>query len=107
MHPNSLPAQGSAVWRGDMVGLDVNNRELCGDAELIITDFSNPLVDVTLTPRGRPDMQWNDLRVVNGRFLQKSRSDDYIKGEFYGQRVQEAGGVFERRGVVGAFGAQR
>jgi len=33
--------------------------------------------------------------------------DDNIRGEFYGRDAGEAGGVFERNGVVGAFGAER
>ncbi|MCY4302575.1 MAG: hypothetical protein OXC68_12685 [Aestuariivita sp.] len=37
---------------------------------------------------------------------QKHRSDDYFKAKFYGQRVQEVNGMFERYGVVGAFGTQ-
>ena len=83
-YPNNLPLQGSATWRGDMVGLNMNNREVRGGAALTMFDLSNPLVDVILTPLARPVMQWNDLRVVNSGFLQKSRSDDYIAREFYG-----------------------
>lgn len=107
VHPNSLPRRGSATWRGDMVGLDANNRVVRGGAELTIPDLSNPFVDVTLTPRARPAMQWENLSVANGRFSQDRRIDDYIKGEIYGQSAQEAGGMFERNGIVGAFGAER
>ncbi|MCY4356205.1 MAG: hypothetical protein OXD01_01640 [Gammaproteobacteria bacterium] len=105
VYPNSLPAQGSATWSGDMVGLDANNRRVRGEAVLTISDLSNPQVDVTLKPQAHSVMQWNNLPVVSGRFSQKRRVDDYIRGEFYGQRAQETGGVFEKNGIVGAFGA--
>jgi len=105
VYPNSLPAQGSATWSGDMVGLDANNRRVRGEAVLTISDLSNPQVDVTLKPQAHSVMQWNNLPVVSGRFSQKRSVDDYIRGEFYGKRAQETGGVFEKNGIVGAFGA--
>ena len=107
VRPDSLPLQGSATWRGDMVGLDANNRAVRGGAELAIPDLSDPLVDVTLTPRARAAMRWRGLPVRDGGFSQRRRPNDYIRGEFYGRRAGEAGGVFERNGIVGAFGAER
>ena len=107
VRPDSLPLQGSATWRGDMVGLDANNRAVRGGAELAIPDLSDPLVDVTLTPAARAAMRWRGLPVRDGGFSRKSRADDYIRGEFYGRDAGEAGGVFERNGIVGAFGAKR
>ncbi|MCY4242174.1 MAG: hypothetical protein OXD36_10585 [Rhodobacter sp.] len=107
VRPDSLPLQGSATWRGDMVGLDANNRSVRGGAELAIPDLSDPLVDVTLTPRARAAMRWRGLPVRDGGFSEELRRDDYIRGEFYGRRAGEAGGVFERNGIVGAFGAER
>ncbi|MCY4005751.1 MAG: hypothetical protein OXE84_02840 [Rhodobacteraceae bacterium] len=104
---NSLPAQGSAIWRGDMVGLDANNRAVRGEAELTLEDWTDPRLDVTLTPQGRSVMTWEDLPVAAGRFSQQRRIDDYIRGEFYGRAATETGGVFERGGLVGAFGAAR
>ena len=52
-HPNSLPLTGSATWRGDMAGLDANSRAVRGAAEITVADLSDPLADVTLTPRAR------------------------------------------------------
>ena len=106
-YPNSLPSIGSATWRGDMVGLDANNREVRGGAEITVTDFTNPAADVTLTPSARAAMYWNGLPISGGRFSQRRFANDYIRGEFYGRSAGEAGGVFERDGVVGAFGAKR
>ena len=106
-HPNSLPLTGSATWRGDMAGLDANSRAVRGAAEITVADLSDPLADVTLTPRARAAMRWNGLPVIGGKFSEELRRDDYIRGEFYGRSAGEAGGVFERNGVVGAFGAER
>lgn len=106
-YPNSLSQQGSATWNGDMVGLDSNNRLVQGGAALTIADLSNPRVDVRLTPQSRPAMAWNGLPVVDGGFSQKQSTSDYIKGEFYGRQAEEAGGVFERNGIIGAFGVNR
>ena len=52
-------------------------------------------------------MTWEDLPVAAGRFSQQQRRDDYLRGEFYGRAATETGGVFERGGLVGAFGAAR
>ena len=35
VYANSLPLQGSATWRGDMVGLDANNRAVRGGLRLL------------------------------------------------------------------------
>jgi len=107
VHPNSLPSIGSATWRGDMVGLDDNNRAVRGGAEITVANFTDPLADVTLTPRARAAMRWRGLPIADGGFSGSRGPEDYIRGEFYGRDAGEAGGVFERNGVVGAFGAER
>ncbi|MCY4006659.1 MAG: hypothetical protein OXE84_07540 [Rhodobacteraceae bacterium] len=78
-----------------------------GDAELTIEDWADPRMDVTLTLEGLAVMTWVDLPVADGRFSQQRRIDDYIWGEFYGRAATETGGVFERGGIVGAFGVSR
>ena len=105
-HPNSL-LSGSATWNGEMVALDSNNRLVRGDASLTIADFNNPSVDVRLAPNARPVMTWANIPVRSGGFSQRTSSTHYIKGEFYGPRAEEAGGVFERNQLIGAFGARR
>ena len=106
-HPNSLPLTGSATWRGDMAGLDANSRAVRGAAEITVADLSDPLADVTLTPRARAAMRRESLPVTGGEFSERLRPDDCIRGGFYGREAEEAGGVFERGGIVGAFGAER
>ena len=106
-YPDSLPLTGSATWTGEMVALDYNNRLMRGSASLTLEDFSNPMVDVRLEPEASTPMVWNDIPVLAGRFQHSRSSSDYIKGEFYGPNAKEAGGVFERDRMIGAFGAKR
>ena len=92
-HPDSLPSIGSATWRGG--------------AEITVAGFTDPLADVTLTPRALDPRRWEHLPITGGEFSERLRPDDCIRGGFYGRDAQEAGGVFERGGIVGAFGAER
>ena len=105
-HPNSLPLAGSASWSGEMVALDENNRLVRGDAYLAIEDLRSPSVYVALSPQAYPVMIWDDIPLRNGRFSERRSSRDYIKGELYGPNAEEAGGVFERHRLIGAFGAK-
>ena len=106
VHPNSIP-RGTATWTGDMVGLDSNNRLVRGGASIRLVDFGDPRVDVALSPQARPVMVWRGLAVRDGGFRERRAVSDYIKGQFYGPRAEEVGGVFERNRIVGAFGALR
>ena len=106
-HPNNLPLSGSASWRGEMVALDGNNRLVRGDAYLEIADLRSPRVYAALSPRAYPVLIWENMLLRNGRFSQQRSTGDYIKGEFYGPGAEEAGGVFERHSLIGAFGASR
>jgi len=40
-----------------------------------------------------------------GGFSQGRSTSDYTKREFYGRQAEETSGVFERSGIIGAFGA--
>jgi len=107
VHSGSLPLTGSAIWRGDMVGLDGDSRAVRGGAEIRVADLSDPLADVALTPRALDPRRWERLPIVGGEFSERLRPDDCIGGGFHGRDAGEAGGVFERGGVVCAFGAER
>ena len=104
--------------------------ELAGDAELQYNFAANE-VDLTLlgigvssvlsphTYYGPNTMQWTDLRVnADGSFYIPGYGNDragtdlhptlgYVDGDFYGPNAEEMAGVFERSGVVGAFGGKR
>ena len=125
-HPNSLPT-GSATWTGSMVGvhrppetpLGEHGRIVRGGAQITLPDLQAPAIDVELTPQSLPAMTWEAIPVEDGRFDEDwpTTADapwpgppnrrSYISGEFYGPSAEEVGGVFERAGIIGAFGAAR
>ena len=126
-HPDSLP-EGSATWRGNMVGVhrpvtpagDPQKPSVVrGGAEVTLLDLQAPAVDVVLTPQNLLEIRWEGLAVENGRFSEyrpwiadalgpgPHEGVDSVRGEFYGPNADEVGGVFERDGVIGAFGAGR
>ena len=114
----SNPVRGSATWSGVMVGVDVSatryRNRIRGDADLTIADFADPKLDVAFTniididdsSRRRADMTWDDVPVTSGGFETGSHGNS-IQGKSYGPNHEEAGGVFERDQVIGAFGAKR
>ena len=53
------------------------------------------------------DMAWRGMAVEEGGFGRRNAPDDTITGRFYGPDEEEVGGVFERRGIAGAFGGRR
>ena len=112
--PATNPAGiGGGVWKGQVVGLErASGQRVEGSAELRIGDFGSPEADIAftgMTDSGgavRPDMRWDDIPVARGAF-RSSDATGSIEGRFYGAGHGEAGGVFERNGIVGAFGAER
>ena len=106
-YANSLPVMGAATWEGTMVALDSDHRLVRGGATLTIADLARPAVDVELTPDGHAALTWEALPVINGGFAARASASDSIRGAFYGPAAEEAGGVFERNQLLGAFGATR
>ena len=120
--------QGSASWSGAMTAyqrLNPQAGEIDGSS-LLQYDFSTDTVDLTLDPFGGPipsgmpnEIVWNDLPVNNdgsfyivGHGNHNDASDPhptlgYVDGDFYGPNAEEMAGVFERYGLVGAFGGKR
>lgn len=119
-------SQGSAFWRGAMVGSE-SGRRVHGKST-IEYHFSGHTVDVDLSeivragngaPADEPGHSWDGVPVNrDGSFYipghgnhnhdQTLHSTGYIDGDFYGPQGQEAAGVFETPGgMVGAFGAVR
>ena len=95
------------------MGLDgTSGLRISGDAEIAIDDLAAPDVDVALTGMtdtgggAVSDMRWDGISVARGAF-EASDMNGSIEGRFYGAGHNEAGGVFQRNGIVGAFGATR
>lgn len=120
------PVSGSGTWRGVMVGKEAYRRReddrlihrfLQGDAELnLYFDLAKLEAEVSFTnikylDTGDilDDMSWTQLRVEDGRFRHgvSDGGGGMVDGYFYGPNHEEAGGIFERGFIVGAFGAER
>lgn len=118
-------AQGSATWRGAMVGhTREDGIEVAGDS-LLQYDFSDDTLDLALSEisgesyAGSQSFTWSDLvQNDDGSFYIRGHGNDragtglhpelgYVDGDFYGPAAEEFAGVFERDGVVGAFGGRR
>ena len=105
-------------WAGVMVGIDASKdgatrgNPILGDAALSF-DASDTTLDVSFTnvrdlsaSTTRADITLSDLTVSGGIFG-KDEEGEFIRGSFYGDAHAEAGGVFEKDGVLGAFGAKK
>ena len=116
---NVNPVSGSGTWRGVMAGTESYyrgeddgpvQRFLQGDAELnLILDYSDLKAEISFTnirylDNGDllDDIGWIRLHVEDGRFGARN-----IDGYFYGPDHEEAGGIFEKDYIVGAFGLER
>ena len=113
-HPGTSPAgTGPATWTGRLVGLNTQTAErIEGNAVIGIDDLARPDVDVALTGivdaggRGHADLRWEDIPLVDGHFEVRDEAGS-LEGRFYGADHGEAGGIFERDWLTGAFGASR
>ena len=114
---NPAPIAGSATWSGVMVGTDMSatalRSQIRGDADITVSDFTNPTVGVAFTKIRNPDtgdsrgdMTWSGIPLTDGGFGMGSDGNS-IEGRLYGPNHEEVGGVFEREQVIGAFSAKR
>lgn len=121
--------QGSATWRGAMVGATRAEATPLSGNSLLEYDFSDDTLDLTLDQiaatdpgasyTGPSSFVWEALQAnADGSFYIPGYGNDkpgttlhptlgYVDGDFYGPNAAEFGGVFEREGVVGAFGGKR
>ena len=112
-HRTNPAATGGGVWTGSVTGLEgAHGLRVEGVAEIRIGDFARPELDVAFTGMraadgaARADMRWEDIALARGAF-EAGDAAGSIEGRFYGRDHGEVGGVFERNGIVGAFGAER
>lgn len=102
------PVSGSASWAGVMAGYTGDGKTIAGDADLT-ADFAASNLDLEFTNMREhggtartPDMRWDNVPVRDGSFEAPG-----LHGHFYGTDHAEAGGVFNRNRITGAFGAAR
>ena len=118
---NPSGTTGGLVWNGVsyvIEKVDIQDRERdahdvyhVGSVRVDIDDISNPDVDVEITditpPEGinRLDNQsWMDMPLQDDHTGFRSEDSTMI-GTFYGPEHEEVGGVFNRNGIEGVFGA--
>lgn len=102
---------GSATWSGVVEASPTGAFErLRGSVTLTIADLARPAsvgvsVDVPGHAINRPG--WADVPLAAGRFSTGTAGTDYLEGNFHGPGGEEAWGVFDTTGYLGAFGAKR
>ena len=108
----SNPLTGSATWTGAMTGVKVGSSslgaEVTGDAALT-ADLGAATLDLAFTNIAEwgsdvpsADIRWQGVPMQDGAFQSNG-----LDGRFYGPGHEEAGGVFERNGIAGAFSLAR
>ena len=112
----SRPTDGTATWRGVMVGGDWGRAEAFQGDALLTADFGAGSVDVAFTNiheietgGARNDIRFANVPFTATGFSSGARIGRFVEGSFYGPAHAEAGGVFETDGGnrFGAFGARR
>lgn len=111
MVSGSNPVSGSAIWTGAMAGVRIGSSsleaEVIGDAEMT-ADLAAASLDLAFTNIADTsgvssnDIRWQGVSMENGSFQITG-----LNGRFYGPNHEEAGGVFERDGIAGAFSLAR
>ena len=122
-HETPLPTEGSATWRGAMVGVDLYRTDrYAGTANLVASFGEYATMDVSFTDIAivetgiaREDIVFSDVVEVglfdDGQFLAWSGHADfnqapiYINGQLFGPNNEEAAGVLGYNELIGAFGA--
>ena len=108
----SNPLTGSASWTGAMAGVKVGTSslgaEVTGDAAMTANlgassldlEFTN--IAERFSGARSSDILWQGVPMQSGSFQASG-----LDGRFYGPNYEEAGGVFERSGIAGAFSLTR
>ena len=117
---NPSAVDGSARWEGLMLGRDIRaspsrGQVVRGNADVtvefgasaITADVEFTEIANTETGERQGDMAWHGMAVEGGGFAQRDAAEHTISGHFFGPDSEEVGGVFERDGIAGAFGARR
>ena len=115
------PSGITGTWRGLMAGSPergaFRGNKLQGDATLTYTGGARSSLDAAFTNIRNLDQNNANHSTTEVRFdgIEVSLDGTYkaggvgnqIQGGFYGPRHEEAAGIFEQAGIVGAFGAKR
>ncbi|MCY4031312.1 MAG: hypothetical protein OXF05_04265 [Hyphomicrobiales bacterium] len=103
----------NATWNGVMIGVAKDDGDIVqGNATIQWDDgtpnavggFFNTIKN--LTDGGNYSttlITWQNIPLRNGAF-ELDNADGSISGNFYGDNLEEVGGIFDREGIIGAFG---
>jgi len=101
---------GSATWTGIAEASPTGAlTRIQGTATVTIADLSRPRVGVAVDVPGHAigAPGWADMALTDGHFASGTAGTDYLGGSFHGPGHEEAWGVFDTTGYIGAFGAKR
>ena len=109
----------SGIWKGQTTGVTkVGQRDFLQGTAFIGYTFSDTGGDIWANFAGIKNVSQNkahsieDINFINvpveleGNFS-KTETDGYIKGAFYGNGAEEITGIFEKSGMLGAFGTKK
>ena len=110
----------NATWVGVMVGTPARGSRrdniLQGDVTLTYRSLGQD-IDAAFTnikdldrnaSHSVSQVRFDDVSVgTDGNYIQKTAAGNYIQGGFFGPNHAETGGVFEKRGIIGSFGAKK
>ena len=108
----------SGTWKGLMTGVMLTSDDfLSGTATLeyevsdsdgtLSADFSNIKNLTQDHPHSHTEIPFGFIEVSSDGSFEQGRQGNSIKGAFYGEGGSEISGVFERYGILGAFGTKR
>jgi hypothetical protein len=115
--------QGSATWRGHLLGFTPDVEVVAGSAKLGVDlatlDGSLSFTDLESWGTGEAPgdvgtgQRWGDgdlaydVTVRGNTFVQTGGDDGIVTGAFFGQAHEAMGGVLERNDLTAAFGGNR
>ena len=119
----ALQLQGSATWKGGLLGFMPDARLVGGNARIDVSlanmDGSAQFYDLQILPAGQgagafgSGVRWNtgslDYDIsVSGNVMHRTGGDEgNLSGRFYGNSHEGAAGTLERSDLTAAFGASR
>lgn len=115
----NMPTSGEVKYYG-LSAYHVNNETLNKNQDVanatnwqirgvnLTANFAEKTLKGTLTYSDVPDIEI-DTKISGNTFSSDANSDTQVKGEFYGDKVQELGGVYvnKKSGYAGAFSAKQ
>ena len=101
---------GGARWTGIVEATATGTFErLQGTATVTMADLARARVGIAIDVPGHDigAPGWADMALADGRFSAGTAGTDHVAGGFHGPAHEEAWGVFDTAGYIGAFGAKR